>query len=47
MRLELELISEDEKWALAEAQTKCLAEEFRDARLQRFLLCEGMNVSAS
>jgi hypothetical protein len=32
MRLELEPIFKDEKRALAEAQTKCLAEEFRDAR---------------
>jgi hypothetical protein len=43
MRLELERIPEDEKRALKEAQMKCCAEEFSDARLERFLRCEGMN----
>jgi hypothetical protein len=44
MRLELDRIPENEKRALVEAQTKCLADEFSDARLERFLRCEGMNV---
>jgi hypothetical protein len=43
MRLELERIPEEEKRALTEAQTKGRAEEFSDARLERFLRCEGMN----
>jgi hypothetical protein len=44
MRLELERIPEDQKQALVEAESKCRAEEFSDARLERFLRCEGMNV---
>jgi hypothetical protein len=43
MRLELERIPHDEKLALVEAQTKCCNDEFSDARLERFLRCEGMN----
>jgi hypothetical protein len=44
MRLEIERIPEQCKRALLEAQTKCRADEFSDARLERFLRCEGMNV---
>jgi hypothetical protein len=44
MRLELERIPKDRKRALLEAQAKCRADEFSDARLERFLRCEGMNV---
>jgi hypothetical protein len=44
MRLELDRIPEYEKRALVEAQAKCLADEFSDARLEQFLRCEGMNV---
>jgi hypothetical protein len=47
MRLEIERIPLDRKWALVEAQGKCCAEEFTDARLERFLRCEGMNVKVS
>jgi hypothetical protein len=43
MRRELAIIPEDEKRALVEAQTKCREDEFSDARLERFLRCEGMN----
>ena len=43
MRLEVERIPEDGKQALLEAQTRCRGEEFSDARLERFLRCEGMN----
>jgi hypothetical protein len=43
MRLELERIPENEMRALVEAQTKCGEDEFSDARLERFLRCEGMN----
>jgi hypothetical protein len=43
MRLELEQIPEDEKRAFIEAQMKCGTDEFSDARLERFLRCEGMN----
>jgi hypothetical protein len=43
MRLELERIPLDRKRALVEAQMKCGTEEFSDARLERFLRCEGMN----
>jgi hypothetical protein len=44
MRLELSRIPNDRKQALVEAQTKCGEDEFSDARLERFLRCEGMNV---
>jgi hypothetical protein len=44
MRVEIGRIPEDRKRALVEAQTKCRADEFSDARLERFLRCEGMNV---
>jgi hypothetical protein len=43
MRMEIGQIPEDRKQALLEAQTKCRADEFSDARLERFLRCEGMN----
>jgi hypothetical protein len=43
MRLELSRIPNDRKHALVEAQTKCHEDEFCDARLERFLRCEGMN----
>jgi hypothetical protein len=43
MRLEIERIPLDRKRALDEAQLKCHANEFSDARLERFLRCEGMN----
>ena len=43
MRLEIDKIPNDKKSALVEAQAKCRAEEFSDARLERFLRCEGMN----
>jgi hypothetical protein len=42
MRLEIELIPGGNKM---EAQTKCRADEFSDARLERFLRCEGMNTN--
>jgi hypothetical protein len=44
MRDEIGRIPEDRKQALLEAQTKCRADEFSDARLERFLRCEGMDV---
>jgi len=43
MRREIECIPAKEKRALLEAQVKCRADEFSDARLERFLRCEGMN----
>ena len=43
MRCELERIPVDRKRALVEAQSKCSASEFSDARLEKFLRCEGMN----
>jgi hypothetical protein len=43
MRLEINKIPDEKKLAFVEAQTKCRAEEFNDARLERFLRCEGMN----
>ena len=43
MRLQLERIPLDRKRALAEAQLKCHEDEFSDARLERFLRCEGMD----
>ena len=45
MRVELEQIPKDKKDALIEAQVNCPAEEFSDARLERFLRCEGMDVT--
>jgi hypothetical protein len=42
--MEIGQIPEDRKQALLEAQTKCHADEFSDARLERFLRCEGMDV---
>jgi len=44
MRIEIERIPEDEKDALMKAKVKCTAQEFSDARLERFLRCEGMDV---
>jgi hypothetical protein len=44
MRLEIERIPEARKRALLEAQIKCRAAEFSDARLERFLRCECLNV---
>jgi hypothetical protein len=44
MRLEIEQTPEKNKRALLEAQRKCRADEFSDARLERFLRCEGKNV---
>jgi hypothetical protein len=43
MRHELERIPKENKRALLEAQTKCRVDEFSNARLERFLRCEGMN----
>jgi hypothetical protein len=43
MRLEIERIPGGSKRALLEAQMKCRPDEFSDARLERFLRCEGMN----
>jgi hypothetical protein len=48
MRLELELIPANKKEAFMEARAKCRPEEeFCDARLERFLRCEGMNTKVS
>lgn len=47
MRLELEKIPEGKKQTLLEAQAKCGAEEFSNARLEKFLRCEGMNAEVS
>jgi len=44
MRIEIEKFPDDKKDALIKAQAKCRAEEFSDARLERFLRCEGMDV---
>jgi hypothetical protein len=44
MRLEIERIPLERKQALMEALQKCRADEFSDARLERFLRCDGMNV---
>jgi len=43
MRHEIEAIPMAQKQALLEAQIKCPPEEFSDARLERFLRCDGMN----
>lgn len=45
MRLEIENIPEIERRALMDAQasTICRRDEFSDARLEKFLRCEGMN----
>ena len=43
MRHELNKIPRNEKPALLEGQMKCRADEFSDARLEKFLRCEGMN----
>ena len=43
MRMELEIIPQNEKQAMVEAQTKCREDEFSDAHLERFLRCEGMD----
>jgi len=47
MRAEIERIPEAKKQALLEAQEKCREDEFSDSRLERFLLCEGMNATVS
>jgi hypothetical protein len=47
MRLELERIPVNEKQALMEAHAKCREDEFSNARLERFLRCEGMNAKVS
>jgi len=44
MRIEIERIPQAKKGALIKAQVKCRAEEFSNARLERFLRCEGMDV---
>jgi hypothetical protein len=44
MRNEIAKIPNDEKQALIEAQEKCEAEEFSDARLEQFLRCVEMDV---
>lgn len=43
MRSEIAITPPGKKQALMEAQTKCEADEFSDARLETFLRCEGMN----
>jgi len=43
MKSEIANTPAEEKQALMEAQTKCEADEFSDARLETFLRCEGMN----
>jgi hypothetical protein len=44
MRLELDIIPNNQKAALLEAQVKCRPEEFSDARLEVFLRCENLDV---
>jgi hypothetical protein len=44
MRNEIAKIPNDEKQALIEAEEKCEAEEFGDARLEQFLRCVEMDV---
>jgi len=46
MRIEIENIPRNKKLALIEAQMSinCHRDEFSDARLEKFLRCEGMNV---
>jgi hypothetical protein len=44
MRLEIERIPQECRRALLEAQTKCCAYEFSNARLEQFLRYGGMNV---
>jgi len=43
MKLELEKIPANRKQPLMEAKAKCRPEDFSDARLEKFLRCEGMN----
>jgi len=43
MRHEINMIPDNKKQALTEAQSKCRPAEFSDKRLERFLRCEGMN----
>jgi hypothetical protein len=43
MKLELERTPNHKKQALLEAQQKCRADEFSDARLEKFLRSEGLN----
>ena len=47
MKLEIDNLPGDNKGALVEALVSCRAEEFSDARLERFLRCEGMNTKVS
>jgi len=44
MRFQIDRIPDDKKDALVKARVKCRADEFSDARLERFLRCEGMDV---
>ena len=44
MRHEIDNIPKEQKVALLEAQVKCRPEEFSNARLEKFLRCDGMNV---
>jgi hypothetical protein len=44
MRLEIDMIPIDKKLAVLVAQEKCHEGGFSDARLERFLRCEDMNV---
>ena len=44
MRVEIERVPDNKKQALVEAQRVCGAEEFSDARLERFLRCVDMDV---
>ena len=43
MKLEIDRIPKSKRAAMADAQKKCSADEFCDARLEQFLRCEGMN----
>lgn len=47
MRYELEKIPDRDKTALVEAQLKARRDEFSDARLVRFLRCDGFNTKVS
>ena len=47
MRAEIGRLPAEKKEALVEAQRKCRPEEFSDARLIKFLRCDGMNAQVS
>jgi len=47
MRAEIEMIPQNKKRALVEAQKKCRDDEFSDERLEQFLRFEGMNPKVS